>query len=149
MGVKRKVSRGMIIGVLITVAIVGLLGNRLLLKLRSAGEQAEAIGCRSRLNGLILGARLWANEHGGVFPTNYLSMAPEYLNARVLACPQEKGNPLSVATNWQSFNPQDVSYELISPGMADGDGASVFARCRNHGFTCYGDSRVEDFWHER
>ena len=48
------------------------------------------------------------------------------------------------AANWVTFTPADSSYEIVTPGLPDGDTNGVFLRCKIHGHLGYADATVFD-----
>jgi hypothetical protein len=47
-------------------------------------------------------------------------------------------------SRWAVFTPADSSYEIVTPGLKDGDTNGVFLRCRIHGYLGYADATVFD-----
>lgn len=128
------------------VVLLVVAGTQLNSKLRVASARTESIQCRSNLKTVCFAARGWAIDHNGRFPTNLLFMKEAFESPRalvMLACPLDKSNPLRSISNWSSFDPKDSSYELFSPGMADGDTAP-FMRCKLHGYSVYQDFSVSE-----
>lgn len=83
----------------------------------------------------------WATEHGDHYPTNLLYLSNQ-VGTRWLVCPSDSSRwPPS---DWSSFTPEQSSYELVSPGIAQIDTNSVFLRCRVHGHMSYTDATVFD-----
>lgn len=113
-------------------------------KLRPLQEQAAFIKCRSNLKQIVFAARSWAIDHKDKMPVTFLEMKEELQTPRLFACPNDKGNPLREARSWSEFDPARSSYELVSPGMNDGDRSKTYVRCKFHGFACLGDGSVRE-----
>ena len=90
-----------------------------------------------------LAARLYANDHDGKFPPDFLSMSNELVTLKVLVCKSDSTK--TVAADWSQFNPaQNVTYEFLRPGAKEEDVLSqtVF-RCPIHGHIGLGDGSVQ------
>lgn len=125
---------------LFTTAI---LAGMLLPALAKAKGRAQSINCTSNLKQIGLAARMYANDHQETFPRDFLSMSNELVNPRILVCVSDTSK--SRASDWSTLTPENVSYEMISPGMKD-DATSmtkVFVRCPIHGHVCMGDGSVQ------
>ena len=78
-----------------------------------------------------LAAQQWAENHGDRAPTSLLELKP-YLAPMILVCPSAA--PRSLAMGWNSFNPADITYRVIGPGIEWLQGPSrTFATCPIHG----------------
>jgi len=139
-GEKTKFKRPVIVAICLLI-LSGSVAGYYWGKIRPLQLRAEALGCVSRLRFIAFSARMWANDHDGRFPTNFITL---FKTPAALVCPREKSNPLRLAKDWSAFDPKNSSYEMVAPGMSEGDEFTVFARCRQHGFTCYGDGTVKD-----
>ena len=100
------------------------------------GNYIASIGCV---------ARLWADDdENHRFPTNFICMSNELCMTKILICPGDRSR--TRATNWESLTPENCSYEIMAPGMADDEKAmdTMFLRCKYHGHLGYGDATVFD-----
>jgi hypothetical protein len=90
-----------------------------------------------------LAARIYANDHDDIFPNDFLSMTNELGTPNILVCHGDKGK--TAAMDWSSFSANNVSYEIVSPGIKDDAAApqKIFARCPIHGHVCMGDGSVQ------
>ena len=91
-----------------------------------------------------LAARMWANDHGEMFPTSLASMSNELNTTKVLFCSSDREHSRPLVSDWSTFEEGKCSYEIVTRGIKDGDGSKVFLRCRVHGHLCYGDGSVFD-----
>jgi hypothetical protein len=57
-------------------------------------------------------------------------MSNELNTPKILTCPEDSAR--KKANNWQEFDGSSVSYELLSPGVPEGDQSIVFVRCPIH-----------------
>jgi hypothetical protein len=95
-----------------------------------AKDRAERAACVNNIKLIGLAARMWSNDHKEIMPPDFLSMSNELVTPRHLACP---GDPArKKAANWQEFDGASVSYELLSPGVPEGDPNIVLVRCPIH-----------------
>ncbi len=95
-----------------------------------ARKKAERIHCISNLKQIGLAARMWANDNGDGLPSNFLTMSNELNTPKILVCPADTSR--TKARTWAEFNPGNVSYEIVSPGIKDNEPDVVFARCPVH-----------------
>lgn len=136
---------GLILGYAGTVliAVIAILAALLLPTLAKAKGKAQSISCVSNMKQIGLGARLYANDHNGQFPADFLSMSNELVTPKILVC---KGDATKTkATDWARFNVgANVTYEFLLPGAKEGDAATktVF-RCPIHGHIGLGDGSVQ------
>lgn len=95
-----------------------------------AKAKAQRIACLNNLKQIGLAARLWANDNKDVLPEDFLSMTNELSTPKVLFCPADTHRQRS--STWAEFTAQNLSYELISPGVEDKYPDVVFTRCPIH-----------------
>ena len=104
--------------------------------------RAERISCVSNLKLVGLAARIWANDHGEVFPAGFLTMSNELNTPKILTCPGDKSRQR--AQSWAEFNGSSVSYEwLTPPGLREGDPQIVITRCPLHQNVGLSDGSVQ------
>lgn len=105
----------------------------------TARKRAVSVTCANTITSICLGAELWADEHGGRFPTNFICMSNELNTPKILSC-----LPARRAVSWTSFVPETNStYQIVAPGMAASD-TNVFLRCTVHGHLGFSDGTVFD-----
>jgi hypothetical protein len=73
---------------------------------------------------------MWAGDHKEIMPPDFLSMSNELSSPKILTCPGDPGR--KKAGGWQEFDGSSVSYELLSPGVPEGDPNIVLVRCPIH-----------------
>lgn len=95
-----------------------------------ARKRAQRIQCISNLKQIGLAARMWANDNGDILPSDFMSMSNELNTPKILVCPADTSR--TKARTWAEFNPGNVSYEIVSPGIKDNEPDVVFARCLVH-----------------
>lgn len=106
-----------------------------------AKKRAESLGCASAVTSICLAARLWAEDHGGLMPTNFICMSNEISAPKILSCvPSRRARTEA----WADFTPDNCTYEIISPGMRVDDTNTAYLRCTIHGHLGYSDSTVFD-----
>ena len=86
-------------------------------------------------------ARVWA-EDTGFYPSDFLSLSNEIVTPLVLHCPADTTH--SILRRWAEVTPQNISYEILTPGMAKTNANELFFRCKVHGHLGYGDGTVFD-----
>jgi hypothetical protein len=92
--------------------------------------RADRIACINNIKQIGLAARLWANDHNDTMPSDFLTMSNELNTPKILTCPGDTAR--NKANNWKEFDGSSVSYELLSPGVPEGDPEIVFVRCPIH-----------------
>lgn len=113
----------------------------LLFALSAAKRRAESLGCASSITSICLAAHLWAEDHGGFMPTNFICMSNEISAPKILSCvPARRAH----TENWADFSPENCTYEILVPGMRVDDTNTAFLRCAIHGHLGYSDSTVFD-----
>jgi len=93
--------------------------------------KAERVACMNNIKQIGLAARMWSNDHGEVFPMDFLAMQKELNTPKILTCPSETAN-LPRQISWDNFDPRNVSYEWLAAGHKEGNPEEVIARCRIH-----------------
>jgi hypothetical protein len=101
---------------------------------------------RSCVNNMVeigIAGRVWAEDHGGRFPTNIIYLSNELSAPKLLCCPAD---PIKrSATNFTYITADNISYELLAPGLAITNTNTVVYRCMIHGMLGYADRRIEGF----
>jgi len=95
-----------------------------------AKGRAQRINCISNIKQIGLAARMWANDNKEIMPADFLSMSNELSSPQILTCPADTAR--SRAASWLEFDGNSVSYELLSPGVPEGDPTIVYVRCPIH-----------------
>src|SRR5262245_45243905 len=65
---------------------VALVAGPLLYGLKRASDRAQLHRCASTMKSLGLAAKLWANDHAGMIPTNFTCMSNEVVTPELLHC---------------------------------------------------------------
>jgi hypothetical protein len=123
-------------GVACTLGVVALL-----IALSAAKRRAESLGCASSITSICLSAHLWAKDHGGLMPTNFICMSNDISAPKILSCIPARRTPTE---NWADFRPDNCTYEILAPGMRVDDTNTAFLRCTIHGHLGYSDTTVFD-----
>lgn len=103
--------------------------------------RAQSIQCVSHLKQIGLGAHMWALDHGDVFPSDFLTMSNELVSPKILVCPSDTVRPQ--LSNWTQVNAASVTYQMVSPGMKEGEPQRIFVTCPIHGHVGLGDGSVQ------
>ncbi len=127
--------------ILIAVTLVTAL-TALALAAPVAKRKAESVSCGNSMVSIGCAARLWANDHDDHLPSDLLSMSNEVTAIKILICPGD--HSLQPAASWAAFTPADSSYEIVTPGLRNGDTNGVFLRCKTHKHLGYADGTVVD-----
>ena len=108
----------------------------------SVQRKLEVISCGNSMASIGFAARLWASDHEGQLPSDFLSMSNELIITKILICP---GDHLrQMAGNWAAFTPKNSSYEIVTIGLRDSDTNTIFFRCTVHGNLGFADGTVFD-----
>jgi len=86
---------------------------------------------------------VWAEDHGGHFPGNFVCLSNELMSTKYLACPADPKR--ASAANWSQITAENISYELLAPGLPITNTSTVVIRCMIHGTVGYADGRIEGF----
>jgi hypothetical protein len=94
--------------------------------------RAQSTACVGNIKQINLSALLWAQDHGELFPPDYLSMSNEMVTPKILICPADRSK--TSARDWAQFNAaQNLSYEFVLPGARQSNGLDqVVFRCPIH-----------------
>lgn len=106
-----------------------------------ARAKARSIQCVNNLKQLGLAARIWATDHGDIFPPDFLTMSNEIATPKHLVCPEDAGR--QPAENWGVFTPANTSYEFLAPSGSETEPMRVIFRCPIHGHVCLADGSVQ------
>ncbi len=96
-------------------------------------EGALAGLCFSQCYQIGFAGSIYADDHGGLFPTSFGQMTNELDglgSPKLFFCPADVTN--TVPASFAQVNYSAVSYQLVSPGVPR-DPVRVFARCPIHG----------------
>lgn len=106
-------------------------------------RHVERVNCGNQMHVILFASSLmWADEHGGQLPSDFLSMSNLLVTPKILVCP---GDHLrQPATDWASFTTNNCSYEIVAPGIYTNDTNVVFLRRKIHGYVGYSDDRIFD-----
>jgi len=129
-------------GIFILAVALVVVAAAFVLIARSARQKVESVQCGNYMSSIGCAARLWANDHDEHLPLDLLSMSNELNTPKILICPGDHSRQR--AANWESFTSAQSSYEIVIPGLKDGDTNGVFLRCKVHGHLGYADSTVFD-----
>src|SRR5688572_4599573 len=72
-----------------------------------------ATKCLSSMKQICWAGWLWAGDHAGTFPTDFLSMSNELITPQILHCPADRKHRR--AEDWQALSAAGLSYEMLSP----------------------------------
>jgi hypothetical protein len=128
--------------ILIITGVLVLVVGALVVAAPWAKRKAESVSCGNYMASIGCAARLWAEDHDGHLPSDLLSMSNEVITPKILVCPGHHAR--QPAASWSVFTPADSSYEIVTPGLKDGDTNGVFLRCKIHGHLGYADATVFD-----
>jgi hypothetical protein len=110
--------------------------------LAKAKGRASSIHCVNNLKQIGLGARLWAEDHNGMFPDQIMYLTNEVTKPSVFICPGD-AKPRTGGTEWSNFQPRDITYEYLGAGLKDANLKAELARCPIHSHVLYSDGSVQ------
>ena len=104
-------------------------------------QRIQSMQCGNQMSSIGYAARLWASETGN-YPRDFQSLSNEIIALSILHCPSDIARP--ILHSWVEVTPENISYEVLAPGMSQTNTSGVFFRCRVHGHSGYGDGTVFD-----
>jgi hypothetical protein len=124
----------------IILLLMILLAGVYLVMITKAQRRADSLTCASSITSICLSAHIWADEHNGMMPTNFLCMSNELSTPKILSCVSAR----RAKGGWADFKSENCTYEILTPGMDVDNTNTAFLRCTIHGFLGYSDSTVFD-----
>jgi hypothetical protein len=100
----------------------------------------------SNLRQMGLAAHLYADDHDGNFPPDFLAMKGQLPGPIVLFCPADSKNGGRAGLTWDDFDPSRSSYECVTRSLTASTPAlekKALFRCKIHGHELMGDGHVE------
>ena len=85
---------------------------------------------------------MWADDNGGNYPSNQVTLSNEIIATKILICPADPAR--HPAANWFSLTSDNSSYEVVASGLSNQAPGAVFLRCKVHGHLGYADGTVFD-----
>ena len=107
--------------------------------MNQARERAMRIQCVNNLKQIGLAARMWAQDHNDVYPTNFVCMSNELNTPKILVCPADT-NRVSAAS-FSSFTDANCSYDLFF--ATESEPEQVLSRCHVHNNVGLSDGSVQ------
>ncbi len=105
-------------------------------------DEAKRITCINNLKQLGLAARIYATDHGDVFPSTVGVMSNEVSVTQTLVCPADPSH--SPAPSWGEFDPAaHLSYEYSGASAREDYPQTVLFRCPIHGHVGLADGSVQ------
>src|SRR5882724_5085657 len=107
--------------------------------LAKAKGKAQYTVCANNLRQMGLAAHLYADEHGGSYPRDFLAMKGQLASPMVLLCPDDPKKAGRAGLTWADFDPSHSSYEYVTRGLTastPGVDKRVLFRCKIHGHEC-------------
>ncbi|HEY0455424.1 MAG TPA: hypothetical protein VGE41_03565 [Verrucomicrobiae bacterium] len=92
-----------------------------------ASEREDRLECVQRLKQVGLAMRMWANDHGDVFPNDYQSLSNELVRMELTTCPRDNKSV----------------FEFVSPGGNEVDPWVVLTHCAFHHNVGLSDGSVQ------
>ena len=105
-------------------------------------ERAQFIACMNNMKQIGLAARIWANDHGNIFPPDLLAMRNELVTPKVLVCPAAPP-AAQPAADWTQFSAAMISYQFMNPNGSPADPTKVLTMCPIHGHVGLSDGSVQ------
>ena len=126
--------------IIISVVAVVLVGSAaLVVTARVAQRRAQSLNCASSVVAICYVGRLWADDHGGSFPTNFTCMSNELSSPKILSC-----LPARRVRDWSAFTRDNCTYAIVTPAVHESATNTVFVRCTVHAHLGYPDMTVFD-----
>ena len=110
-------------------------------QMEQAKQRAQAIACVNNLKQIGLAARIYAKDHGKVFPPDFVAVKDELVTPKILFCPAAPGG--AQARTWEELNPTTISYQFQNPGGDESDPQKLLTTCPIHGNYGLSDGSVQ------
>jgi hypothetical protein len=102
--------------------------------------KAESDVCVARLKYFNLAIHIWATNHNGTLPADFLSMTNELKSPKLLFCLADHDRrPLA---SWSEFDPEKVSYDIEPISEATNGPPIAYISCRIHGHQLLPDGTI-------
>ncbi len=111
--------------------------------LAKAKSKAQRINCVNNLKQIGLGARTWADSHGGQFPPDLFSMENELPSPKILACPSDPDQSRHQNESWTEASNLGSTYEWLGARKRVGNPQEVIVRCPIHNNVGLADGSVQ------
>ena len=108
---------------------------------QQAKQRAQSIACINNMKQIGLAARLYANDHGDVFPPDLTAMKNELVTPKILFCPASPTGER--AADWTQLTPASISYQFLNPNGNERDPQKPLTSCPIHGHTGLSDGSVQ------
>ena len=109
---------------------------------RETRLNSESARCGNNMVAMGFALRMWADDHDGRWPANWLAISNELGSPQLLICPGARSS--ASPTNWASFDATKCSYLLTGSGTVELARDQIIASCKIHGHLLYGDDTVFD-----
>ncbi len=106
-----------------------------------AKQRAQMVACINNMKQIGLAARLYAGDHGNVFPPNLVTMKNELNTPKILFCPAAPGGVQ--AADWAQLNPATISYQFLNPNGTPNEPQKLLTTCPIHGHVGLSDGSVQ------
>jgi len=134
--------RVILIGEMLFLCVLGLIFY--LSRDTEHNSRTERVRCHSNLKLIALEARLLGHPDSPlVFELSALRNNAEAtaIKPTMLLCPSDTNR--TVAVSWDSLTPENITYEVVTPGLAVTNTDSPFLHCPIHGLVVFADGRVK------
>lgn len=126
--------------IIVSVILVLVIGAVAFVRLARADQlRAQSLNCASSVTSICFAGRMWAEDHDGRFPTNFICLSNEVPTPMLFSC-----LPARRVSDWSAFKPENCTYEIVVPGVPESATNTAFLRCTIHGHLGYPDMTVFD-----
>ena len=148
--VKISNSRGQLRGKGLAISGICVAGFFLLMSpgmmlpaLAKAKARAERIKCVNQMKQIALANRMWANDHGGKFPSDLGAISNELGQASLLVCPGDTKRNRSQYNDWSAVARYGSSYFFSGATADERRPNDVLLRCPIHNNVALADGSVQ------
>jgi hypothetical protein len=108
---------------------------------QQARQRGQSLACMNNMKQIGLAARLYANDHGNVFPPDFVAMRNELNTPKILFCPASPTGER--AADWAQLTPAAISYQFLNPNGNESDPQKPLTTCPIHGHVGLSDGSVQ------